>query len=87
MTMDNDSNRTEDLPDQPSRREFVGEASRFAVATTAAVTVLLSTSMEAGATKIGISGKGSGPSPRIRRRRRRFRRRMVRRYIMRLLHH
>ncbi|WP_111539228.1 hypothetical protein [Palleronia aestuarii] len=43
-----------------ARREFLSKAGRFAAVTTPAITVLLSTSMEAEASSIFKSGGGDG---------------------------
>lgn len=47
--------------DAPERREFLKKAGKFAVVTPAAVTVLLSTSLDANATGIFKSGGGMAP--------------------------
>lgn len=55
--------------DAPERRDFLKKAGKFAVVTPAAVTALLSTSMDANATGIFKSGGGyAGPKKKIKRR-------------------
>jgi hypothetical protein len=65
-----------DVPESPGRRRFLSRTGRFAAVTTPAVTLLLSTSLEAGATSLAASGKGRTKKEKIRRiKRRRAKRR------------